>query len=111
MRMPSFARDTVTIIGVSGFDQYGDPTDPTTSDITVNHCLVVPRTSTEPGVQARNGVVIGLMVYMPAGTPINAHNRLRINGVVYEVEGEPGHWPVHLGRLSVTGVAVKRAEG
>ncbi len=109
--MPSFARDTVTIVGDSGFDQYGDPIDPTTTDIVVTHCLVVPRTSTEPGVQGRNGVVIGLMVYVAPGIEINAHNRLRIKNVLYEVEGDPAHWPARFGRLSVTGVAVKRAEG
>lgn len=51
-----------------------------------------PRPSNEPVENARNALVSGWTLYLPAGDPINASNRVRVRGQVYPVQGEPAGW-------------------
>lgn len=51
-----------------------------------------PRPSDEPVEDARNAVISGWTLYLPAGDPITAKNRVRVRGVVYPVQGEPADW-------------------
>lgn len=51
-----------------------------------------PRPSAEPVQDARNAVVSGWTVYLPAGDPVTARDRLRIRGEVFPVQGEPADW-------------------
>lgn len=53
-----------------------------------------PRPSSEPVQDARNAVVSGWTLYLPAGDPITARNRVRVRGEVYPVQGEPADWGV-----------------
>lgn len=75
-------------------------------------CAVAPRYANEGLDPFRPGVIVGLAVYMPAGTDVTARDRLRVRGEVYEVDGEPALW-----RNPFTGwapgieVAVKRLGG
>lgn len=53
-----------------------------------------PRPSDEPVQDARNAVTRGWTLYLPAGDPITAKNRVRVRGVVYPVQGQPADWGV-----------------
>lgn len=53
-----------------------------------------PRPSSEPVQDARNAIVSGWTLYLPAGDPITAANQVRVRGVDYPVQGEPADWGV-----------------
>lgn len=58
----------------------------------VSGCGVAPRTSDEETETGRQGVIVGITVYVPAGTDISAHDRMEVRGEVYEVAGEVADW-------------------
>jgi hypothetical protein len=90
-------------------DTTTDWTDPV--DTAVEDCLVAPR-STSENLDGRTGVIIGITVYMPAGSDVAATDRLVIRGDEYDIDGEPGLW-TSPGHSFVDGieVAAKRSEG
>lgn len=51
-----------------------------------------PRPSQEPTQEARNALVSGWTLYLPAGDPITAANRVRVRGEEYPVQGQPADW-------------------
>lgn len=53
-----------------------------------------PRPSDEPVQNARNALVNGWTLYLPAGDPVSARNRVRVRGEVYPVQGTPADWPM-----------------
>jgi hypothetical protein len=67
-----------------------DWTSPTSVD--VPGVAVEPRPSGEPLQDARNQVVSGFTLYMPAGAIITAANRVVVRGATYNVLGEPAVW-------------------
>jgi len=79
-------------------DPYSDGSVP--SWVTPSERVVVtvaplePRPSQEPVQDARNAVVSGWTLYLPAGDPVTRLNRVRVRGVVYPVQGEPADWGV-----------------
>lgn len=103
-----------TIVRVRGatLDQYGDPTGAPTED-PIPGAFVAPRTSSavdgEPG---RAGVVVGLTLYAPVGTDLEHTDRVKVDGVLYDIEGEIADWtsPLSGWRSGVT-VDLRRAEG
>lgn len=55
---------------------------------------VFPQTSSENN-DLRATVTSGLVAYLPAGTTIDADDKVRypaVNGALYEVDGDPGRW-------------------
>lgn len=86
--------ETVTVLrpGTWGVDRNGNPLPGADIEIDVPGCLVSPRDSREPGEYGRTAVIVGLTVYMPPGTDIRTTDRVRVRGVVRDVEGEPGDW-------------------
>lgn len=83
--------ETVTVVrpGAPTEDQYGNevPGAPTSTD--VPGCAVAPRSSSED-LQARDQVIVGLNVWMPSGSDVRATDRMRVRGVLYDIDGEPG---------------------
>lgn len=53
-----------------------------------------PRPSSEPVTDARNAVVNGWTLYLPAGDPVTAQHRVRVRGIDYPVQGTPASWPM-----------------
>lgn len=53
-----------------------------------------PRPSSEPQQDARNAVVSGWTLYLPAGDPISPRDRVRVRGEVFPVQGDPADWGV-----------------
>lgn len=54
-------------------------------------CLFAPQTSVEDR-DGRDAVVADATIYMPTGTDVTAHDRVQINGVTYDVDGQPSVW-------------------
>lgn len=112
--MPGFpAGETVTIIrpGPPTRDAYGNDVAGPAAELDVPGCAVAPRTSSED-VQARDQVIEGLTVWMPAGTDVRPTDRVRRAGVLYEIDGDAGRWsspftgftgPVQVSLSRVTG--------
>ena len=107
--------ETVTVLRMveTTTDRYGRPVQTWPEPgVDVDGCAVAPRTSTEPAQVGRQGVITGVTVYLPAGTAIGPHDRVRARGVVYDVEGEPGDWRnPYSGRTPGIEVALTRHEG
>jgi len=108
---------TVTVVRPASLDDNGDPltTDPATHE--VEDCIIAPRAEGEIHDRGREGVIVGLSLYAPAGSDIGRLDLIVIaegdpNAGTYEVEGEPGEW-----RSPWTGwapgiqVALRRAQG
>jgi len=80
---------------VSGQDAYGNDVFTETSTV-VDGCVVWPRdgngTSGNEQVQGKDMVIVGLSLLLPAGTVVTATDRIVVNGLSYEVTGEPGHF-------------------
>lgn len=91
--------ETVTVLTAgTSTDPYSgetveDWTTPTEREVTTIAPLE-PRPSSEPVQDARNALVSGWTLYLPAGDPITARNRVRVRGTVYPVQGEPADWGV-----------------
>lgn len=77
---------------------------------------VAPRDANGSGgneqTQGRDTVIIGLTLFLPAGTVVSATDRFMVRGNVYEVEGQPEdlHSPF-TGWNPGLPVAVKRVTG
>lgn len=88
--------ETVTIVrpGPPTHDAYGNDVPGAPVEIDVPGCGISPRSANAAGgteiVQGRDTVITGLTLYAPAGTDLRATDRVRIAGVLYEVEGQPG---------------------
>lgn len=61
-------------------------------ELAIDYVAVEPRPSSEPLEDARNAVVSGYTLYMEYGSDITSADRVRVRGVVYEVEGEVAPW-------------------
>lgn len=91
-------------------DEYGDAVTESTQ-FEWGPCAVAPRYATESTDPRTAPVVVGKTVYGPTPpTPLDSDDVLLIDGLAYEIDGEPGKW-----RSPFTGwepgveVAVKRA--
>lgn len=99
---------TIRTREVTGTDEYG-------SDVygwseTTSPAWWEPRTSGEQ-TDAREQVTSGYWLYLPPGTPLTAASQVVLDGVAYEVDGEPGRQP---GGFVVDGyvrAALKRVTG
>lgn len=78
---------------VSGaVDRYGNPVSSFADPVEYAVYAVSPRQSVEEDETGRRPIVTGLTVYAPLGVPVGPHDRVDVDGVTYEVEGEPGKW-------------------
>lgn len=88
--------DTVTIVrpGPPTEDIYGNDVPGPPSEIVVSGCAVAPRDGTGAGANeitdARDTVIVGLTLFAPHGTDIRATDRIRVDGDLYEVDGQAG---------------------
>lgn len=78
------------------------------SSTTVDRCSVQPG-PTEENLDRRDGVLIQWTAYLPAGTDVEATDRVRYQGVPYSIDGEPARWVT--GFLDHVRVSLKRFEG
>ncbi len=105
---------TITVVRSSpgGVDQYGDLVSGTTTSTAIAGCAVAPRYSSEPVERGRNGVIVGLSVYAPAGSDIRYTDAITIDSVSYRIDGEPASWSNPLtGSAPGVEVALVRSAG
>lgn len=102
-----------TVVRLRGgtIDKYGDRTGTITRTYLAG-CAVAPRSSEALDSEGRHGALIGLTLYGPYGTDLKHTDRVEVDGVVYEIDGEPGQWKSPLSAWEAGfEVALKRAVG
>jgi hypothetical protein len=88
--------ETITIVrpGPPTQDAYRNDVPGIPAETDVPGCGIAPRDGNGSGgneiVQARDTVIAGLVLYAPSGTDLRATDRVRVAGVLYEVDGPPG---------------------
>ena len=75
-----------------GVDEYGDPVAGTESRTTLEGAFVAPRESGEIQNRGRAGVIVGLTLFAPYDTDLAYSDQIEVDGVLYDIEGEPGRW-------------------
>lgn len=95
-----------------GVDQYGDPVAGTTTLTTITGAFVAPRTTEDIDDRGRTGVIVGLTLFAPYDTDLTYADQIDVDGVVYDIEGEPGRWrnPFTDWKAGIQ-VALSRAQG
>lgn len=116
MRVPSFARHTVTILTPGEYNDHGvtRPDWDNVTEVVVPRCLLVPLQGDEliaAGGSNRSGVEMLWKLHLPPGTQITAQDRVRFRGSDYEVHGHPMQWDSPSGALDHVAVYLKRWEG
>lgn len=108
------------VSGPGPADRYGDPTEADIEPVELPDAFVAPR----PGDAAvpwanqpidgrgRQGVIVGLTMYVPGCSTIDRTSRVEIDGTLYDIEGEPGVWADPSdGLVAGVEVALRRAAG
>jgi len=108
-------RKTITVLTPQqSTDPYsGEPVDDWTlppTELLVKGCEVEPGTSQEY-LLSRDQVMVAWTVYAPAGTPVTAYSRVRFNGVVYTVYGQPAQWDSPSGRIDYVEIILQEWRG
>lgn len=95
-----------------GFDEYGDPVSSTAGRVTLDGAFTAPRSSEDNDDRGRVGVIVGLSLFAPYGTDLLYTDQVEVDGVLYDIEGEPGYWrnPLSTWEAGVE-VALKRSIG
>lgn len=73
-------------------DRQGNPVQRWSDPAPLAVHAVAPRIREEPAGSRRWEVVEGLTVYARAGTVVDAHDRVVVDGVDYEVVGDVARW-------------------
>lgn len=107
-------RGNATVILVSVETTKSDMGDTTTetTETTIPGCAVAPRGTVERADPRFPSTITGKTIYLPASAPaVDSDDKVRIDGVLYEVDGEEGSWvSPFTGRRFGFEVAVKRWE-
>lgn len=75
-----------------GVDQYGDPTAGASTEVVLPDAFLAPRTSEELTANGRAGVIVGWTLFAPYDTDLVFTDQVKVDGVLYQIEGEPGRW-------------------
>lgn len=108
-------REAVTRLraGDGGTDRHHNPVqdwdDP--DELEIPDCSVAPRYSDEERGQGREGVVIGLTVYVRRTVDVVATDRIVARGDTWQVDGDPADWrSPHTNRRGMQ-IQLRRVEG
>lgn len=81
---------TVTVIRKAKVDRLSSPSTTPAPEHDIVGCAVLPRTSFE---QEKGWVIVeGRQVIAPYGADVLATDQVRVDGLVWEVDGEPGDY-------------------
>jgi len=111
--LPSFARQTVTVLTAQTINDHGH----VISDWSVPPIETpVAGCSFQPGggvddLMNRDGTEQTGVLYMPAGTAIDSSQRVRVGAKDYEVDGDPEDWQIGVGTVDHVLVRLKRWRG
>ena len=99
-------------VAPGGTDKYGDPIVGTQDRTPIEGASVAPRESSESDDRGRVGVIVGLTLIAPYDTDLAFTDQVEVDGVLYDIEGEPGWWRNHFtGWEAGLTAALRRAEG
>lgn len=112
--MISFKNQTVTVIRAPLIAERGDQI--RDWDNAVEHqvagCRMQPQTGAEgTGERRADAVQLRWKLFAPPGADIVEQDRVRRDGIVYEVAEYVQHWPSPTGTLAHTEVVLQRWEG
>jgi hypothetical protein len=82
----------------------------TPTEVLVKGCQVEPGT-TQEYLLNRDQVLVAWTVYAPPGTQVTAYNRVRFNGTVYTVYGNPAQWDSPSGRIDYVEIILQDWRG
>ena len=78
----------------------------------IHPATIAPRQADTTEQNGRQGIIVGLTLYLPADSDVLTTDRLEVRDVTYDVEGEPGDWRHPLtGRRPGLEVNVRRVDG
>lgn len=81
---------TITVIRKAKVDRLSDAPTGAAPTHDIKGCAILPRTSNEEG---KGWVIVeGQMVIAPYGSDVLADDQVRIDGVTWEVDGQPGDY-------------------
>ncbi len=89
-----------------GRDKYGDSITSTASRTALTGCLIAPTAAATVVERGRDGTVTERTLYGPADLDLLHTDQVEIDGVPYDVEGDPGTWQ-HASGYGRGGVEVK----
>lgn len=96
VRVATVTGETITVIRAGAptgdKDRYGHPVLGADVETDYPRCLVAPAGSSEPVAVGRRQVVTLDTVYRRADVDVTAADRVRVRGVVRDVEGVPAKW-------------------
>lgn len=97
---------TVTVIREPKVDRLDDPAQGPAAEHDITGCAVLPRASTEEG---KGWVILdGRMIIAPFNADVLATDRVRVDGVVWDVDGVPGDYEDKKARGKATIFYLKR---
>lgn len=109
-----FATDTVTVLRVgTATDRYGDTVagDWTSATATaITQCRIQPAAGPEDTVD-RDQITRRWLLFAPADADIRASDRVRWQGVDYDIDGELRRWNSPTGRLAHIEADLLRVDG
>ena len=74
-------------------DDYGNTVEAWSASFTeLKGCAFDPGSSSEPRLQGHERVIVEPTLYIPSEAVIASRDRVRVDGVLYEVEGQPRRW-------------------
>lgn len=102
-----YMTETVTILRAdTAQDRYGNNVDDAVTETDVPGCLVISPSGqvapTDEISSNRDTVTTTRTLFAPAGTDLRPTDRVRHNGRVYQVQGEPSVYPGVLAHMEAT---------
>lgn len=104
-----FGTDTLTVVR-QAVDEDGDPAG-APAEVEVPGCYVQPRGTSDEDNDLRLTVTTGWLVFAPPGADIRPADRVRWNGGMYEVVGDPAAWAPPGGPAHHHEVVLRRVKG
>ena len=111
--LPSWANDTITRIRPGTIERRGsiEPDWEHATEAQISGCSMQPGTTSLSMDGRVLGISDGYTCYLPPGADVLAGGRIRFDGNVYQVMGEPRKWTSPTGAVSSTQVQLERWSG
>lgn len=114
--LPSWFTDEITVVRASTTtDRYGDTAVDwgTATETAVTGCKVNPMAGGEDHgtYDDRTALTRRFVLAAPAGTDLRGGDRVRFDGAVYEVDGQPQTWKSPLGSVDHLRAELVRVDG
>jgi hypothetical protein len=90
-------------------DELADWANATT--LVITGCALQPGPATEFTDPTRRAVTTGWALFAPPGTDLAAGDRVEVDGLTFEVDGEPADWAAPGGRADHVAATLIRVEG